>query len=732
MVRRPVVFPSPFQHFSVSAFQLLFGMLFSFSAFNLKWPQTCYINPVNFRVPFSSPRETPPLSHGPSSRDPHFRFLLSKSLLLLRPLSRGLPIPISAFQRFSVSAFVWNAFQLLNCNFRPSHGPSSRSPLAPFLLSKCPLLLRPLSRGPHFCFLLSQFLFLFGVVSFFETASAQTNLVTPAQYLASQPLPNFAPGNHLLPLTRYGWSLDSNTTVELARDWGYALEIGLAQWPGNDGGYFISTITNPASTTYGLIQLAKSDPAHFKLSVITSHEWLTPVPNDFYVTNSSGYFVGRTNNTFQYLSNGTPVVSPESPDAYLALAASNTIWPIRVLNSNAPISMIINGGEYGLDVYANGGFPWLQDPRVQAKGFTNFYDTNFVRYASLRKARELGFLTTAINQTFTNRLLSLYYNTGAEELRIQGNDRAIWRDQYAWDSDVMNTNTDLPAWQVYYQGTYTNNYGSILDTRLPAWTPDLLTQYLNAVGFNAKLGYQTNYTWVSGGWETGNPYSVSPIPIYMGLLKCLYTGGMVGGNAGCYSYPAGGFDASFDPTNPPYWIPQLMALSRVHAHFTYLESFLTNGALLPSPSMHGMSQDQPAYEFTNSAADPYVRVLARKMNNTNLWLICAWAQNEENRHATVTIPNHCSFKFMPATVEHFTWLRATLTWWSRTPVTAAQSLRLRLPRLHQTFTLCCLLLLPLLCFGGDLLREQVTAWQIRAGMVMPEPSPASTVVTQAG
>jgi len=113
---------------------------------------------------------------------------------------------------------------------------------------------------------------------------------------------------------------------------------------------------------------------------------------------------------------------------------------------------------------------------------------------------------------------------------------------------------------------------------------------------------------------------------------------MVGANAGAYSYPTNGFDTSFNPSYPPYWLPQLMALSHGACAVHTLGIVLDNGTLLAGPSLHGMSQDQPAYEFTNNAADPYLRVMVRKMNNTNLWLACAWAQDGSSRNATVTIP----------------------------------------------------------------------------------------------
>jgi hypothetical protein len=55
--------------------------------------------------------------------------------------------------------------------------------------------------------------------------------------------------------------------------------------------------------------------------------------------------------------------------------------------------------------------------------------------------------------------------------------------------------------------------------------------------------------------------------------------------------------------------------------------------------MHEMAGDQPACEFTNTAADPTIRVLARQFPGANQWLITAWAIQGPDRTATVTIPN---------------------------------------------------------------------------------------------
>jgi hypothetical protein len=114
----------------------------------------------------------------------------------------------------------------------------------------------------------------------------------------------------------------------------------------------------------------------------------------------------------------------------------------------------------------------------------------------------------------------------------------------------------------------------------------------------------------------------------------------------CFSTPsvsvatgANGFDASFPSNSPPNWLQQMMALSYVHALFSQLEPFTDNSDLISGPQAHALSQDQPAYEFTNTVGRTWQdRVLARKVRNTNEWLICAWAADGVDTNVTVTIP----------------------------------------------------------------------------------------------
>jgi hypothetical protein len=111
---------------------------------------------------------------------------------------------------------------------------------------------------------------------------------------------------------------------------------------------------------------------------------------------------------------------------------------------------------------------------------------------------------------------------------------------------------------------------------------------------------------------------------------------MLGGVAGYFSYPKGGFDAPFSPEQPPQFLAQMVVLSRVHALFSHYEEFLRRGDLLPGPNKHLYATDQPAYEFPTG--NPAQRVLARKLPNQPRWLITAWASDGVEGPATVDIP----------------------------------------------------------------------------------------------
>jgi hypothetical protein len=121
----------------------------------------------------------------------------------------------------------------------------------------------------------------------------------------------------------------------------------------------------------------------------------------------------------------------------------------------------------------------------------------------------------------------------------------------------------------------------------------------------------------------------------MGFLKCCYTAGMIGAVAGYFAYPKGGFGGDLGD-EPPHWLKQMMALSYVHALFSYLDDFLRSGDLLPGPNKHRWSKDLPAYEFPTGVPDS--RVLVRKHRQRDEWLITAWSTDDKDKEVSVEIP----------------------------------------------------------------------------------------------
>ena len=458
---------------------------------------------------------------------------------------------------------------------------------------------------------------------------------TPAQYLASRPKPVFAPGHRLPHLSKFSWPYSFALRVEMATNWGYALEF--ANYNTLVDGGLEKVLSNSNSIPAKVINLCSNYPGRFKLQVELDRDWPTNLSRGFWVTNSDGYFVDNNTNLWLDVTNThyTKIVSPEAPEADLRNQAASITAPLRTLLSNAPIAIILNGGERDLGVCGFDRKSWQFDPRVIAARGTNSWQN----YNSERKGQHLAVLAEAVRQAVPDRELYIWYHSGNEQNRLTALKDwfNVWNN-WGWRSDyIMGTNLsvgrgqDLPSFESYFvtQGSWTN--------RGYKFNYDLLTMHLNAVGYNANLGYRLNYSWVCGGWTT-NASRLAEIPRYKGLLKCLYTSGMVGAVAGYFDFPADGFDASFPSNTPPHWLRQIEALSQVHALFSHLDGYLYEGDLLAGSTVHAMAVDQPSYEFTNTVADAQARVLARKLRASDNWIVTAWADDGPDRTVSVDIP----------------------------------------------------------------------------------------------
>jgi hypothetical protein len=211
----------------------------------------------------------------------------------------------------------------------------------------------------------------------------------------------------------------------------------------------------------------------------------------------------------------------------------------------------------------------------------------------------------------------LYYTTDGAVDRGAYANWWQWRHEYAETrgiSDIANT-------ALYYKHANTGLTGN----------RDMLTAMLNATAQQHAFGDALSYNWVNGGYKN----EFADEQRYMGFLKACYTAGMIGGVAGYFAVPAGGFDADIQPGATPSWLTQVETLSHVHGMFSYLEKYLREGTLLTGPNRHAWSTDLPAYELPTG--DATARVLARKLNGEQEWLVTAWAADGPDRAVTTYI-----------------------------------------------------------------------------------------------
>lgn len=441
---------------------------------------------------------------------------------------------------------------------------------------------------------------------------------TPAGYLRSRPAPSFRDGHTLPPLTRFGWTLPFDARVELAEHWGYCLEFG-----GYATEKSVARLDDPASVESRLVALAAKDPDRYPLCVICSRKLPKDPPPATWTRTADGKFVTGKGEAWEPGQEGKPkrkVWSPEAPDAVFEEAGRYRAGPIRTILSKAPIAIILNGGEYALSVPGHHKKAWEKDPRItKAKG-----DRSWFAYVSEQKARQELIISQAVRAAAPDRLLYIYYPCGGGTHR---NRWGGWK-QWCWGYEWMEPISDVPSNEAYYR-----HFNS-------GWTgkQDLLTMALNAKGFEISRKRPLSYNWLCAGWPRGKKPAkgLGDLDRYAGFLKCYYTAGMIGGNAGYYAYPKGGFKAAFEKGSPPHWLRQMEVFARVHALFSHLEEFLRKGDLLPGPEKHCWSKDQPAYEFPTGEGD--ARVVARRLRGAKKWLVTAWAAGGPDRDVTVTIP----------------------------------------------------------------------------------------------
>ena len=434
-----------------------------------------------------------------------------------------------------------------------------------------------------------------------KAASLPVKSVRPAAYLRSKAAPVFRQGHTLLPLTKWSWDYSVDLTIEMSR-WGYAPDFGEVSPEA------LARLADPDSREARLVEWTRNTPDAYGLSVNVPRIPKERIPATAYVHDQAG--------------GATDTWSPEAPDAVLAALAQKVDGYLLDLAAQAPLAIVLNGGERFLGVPGHDRAKWKEDPRVvAAKG-----ELDWSEYVSKRKAHQEQFFADAV-RAVTDAPYIWYY-AGGNQYRAQS--ESFWYD-WDWDYKWMHPVPDYPNNSLYW-GEF--NTGWVADDK----RNDLLSQALNAAGYAMKFGKPLAYNWVCAGWDRPKvaDSGLGDIERYYGFLKSLYMVGMIGGVAGYFSYPEGGFDVAFRSDKPPHWLQQIEALAHVHAEFTYLEQFLRDGDLLPGPDTNEKNPDQPAYEFYTGHAN--TRVLARRLRDLDEWLVSAWAADGVYRRVSVDIP----------------------------------------------------------------------------------------------
>ncbi len=434
---------------------------------------------------------------------------------------------------------------------------------------------------------------------------------TAAQLLGSVPAPNFRAGNTLPRLTQAAWNLDYDTCVALADQWGYGL---IFQGSAGD-------LDDPTSLSSQLCALSANNPQQYPLAVM--------VPRPFQDVGFLNTLPASAWSTMPYGQYTLEILSPLCPDSAYQSAGTIVSDYLATIQQQAPINMLINAGEDGLTVMGKSLGVWTQDPAILATLGPNPTEADWDHLISGAKANgELIIQQAALAAAPTTNLYEFYTTDGDPSRGESGMSPSGVPDNswiWCWEYANMRPVSSVPSTQMYYNLVNSGWTGSY-----PA-----LTVYLNSVAQQLTFGDALCYNWVNAGSTPPPSANDSDDAHYIGMLKCMYTAGMIGGTAVYYNYPANGFTGDQGTTAPP-WLQQMEDLAQVHALFTHLEKYLRSGSLLPGPDNNIWSTDLPAYEFPTG--DATARVLARQLNGQSEWLICAWAEDGANRDVSVTIP----------------------------------------------------------------------------------------------
>lgn len=325
----------------------------------------------------------------------------------------------------------------------------------------------------------------------------------------------------------------------------------------------------------------------------------------------------------------------------------------------------ITDGSAHWEYCADGAFYWYADDNTAKMlaaaiaqpnsdpGNTAYLDAIFSAYSTAEAS-----LRTSVKSAGVDNYI--VYLAGDEIEGILGSSRSDGRRQRSiylapYPYAVTPTQrTDQAGWE-FYRG-YVTSY-TAFDSSNGGFRGVTLPEYVtNCAAQNIESGANTMNPFVAGVWNGGA--GSEDDDLYMGFLKFIYACGCVGVVPGYYSV---------GPNNGTWTIGsgacdqvrQYCTIGHVHATFSHLENYIRSGTLLDGDydawslgsSSHILSKNiysssngfvHPSYEYAhNDTYQWYSKVVARKLNASNDWLICAWrCYDGTDATLSVTVAGH--------------------------------------------------------------------------------------------
>lgn len=434
-------------------------------------------------------------------------------------------------------------------------------------------------------------------------------------YLRSHEPPVFRPNHALLPLGQWRGGTPLEFRVELAENWGYALYLGRMNPE------VAANVHDPETDEGRIVRMVAANPDKYKLQVISApaFELLEGELQDLFIDN--GGYCTREDGSFALNQYGLKEYSPEAPDWLWTAVGQAEADMLENVEQYCDITLIGNGGEYGHRAYGHGELAYtydfdnpdgyrLGDPDVQAAKNASGLPWN--EYLDDRKARYERLVRAPIDAVAPEATYVTYMHTGAGHAH-----RGRYHSWQRFGNSYRPGVSDLAGPESYFDHYNTGFMGD----------QDMLSLHMNTRTQELAAGMEYSYPWLSLGWGD-SPDRYGDLALYKGFLKCVYTSGALGGFAAYFVNP---------PTldTPEIALPQFTALGEVHAQFSWLDEFLLNSDLLEGDGVHRWSDDLPAYEF--DTGNEYLRVLARKHAQHDIWLVTAWTPDGVERSAQVGI-----------------------------------------------------------------------------------------------